>query len=53
MNILRTGLLMAALTALFLLVGYLLGGTSASNPSSELYVVNNTLVSDKGTVSIS
>jgi hypothetical protein len=30
-------------------VGYLLGGASASNPSSELYVVNNTLVSDKGT----
>ena len=30
-------------------VGYLLGGTSPSNPSTELYVVNNTLVSDKGT----
>jgi hypothetical protein len=30
-------------------VGYLLGGASASNPSSELYVVSNTLVSDKGT----
>jgi hypothetical protein len=28
-------------------VGYLLGGASASNPSSELYIVNNTLVSDK------
>ena len=28
-------------------VGYMLGGASASNPSTELYVVNNTLVSDK------
>jgi hypothetical protein len=30
-------------------VGYLLGGTSVSNPSTEFYVVNNTLVSDKST----
>jgi hypothetical protein len=29
-------------------IEYLLGGSTASNPSSELYVVNNTLVSDKG-----
>ena len=31
------------------LVGYLLGGVTSSNPSSELYVVNNTFVNDKGT----
>lgn len=30
-------------------LGYLLGGASSSNPSDELYVVNNTLVNDKGT----
>ncbi|MBZ5578607.1 MAG: hypothetical protein LAP40_18760 [Acidobacteriia bacterium] len=30
-------------------LGYLLGGATASNPSSELYVVNNTFVNDKST----
>jgi hypothetical protein len=31
------------------LLGYLLGGANANNPSTELYVVNNTFVNDQST----
>lgn len=43
MNILRTGLLLAALTALFLLIGYLLGGKAGAFVALAVSVATNAL----------
>ncbi len=45
MNVLRTGLLMAALTALFLLVGFLIGG-QAGMGSAFLFASGTNLFAD-------